>query len=291
MVLALGAIAVAVTNLQCKAPDKVGAGAGAGPSASASAGPRAGVEAGAEAGARAVVPVAREIGPFEVPFDGARKVYYVVPPTKGGKHRLIGNLHGVCNPPGYSCGYWTNAGSTAGFLVCPEGNSRCGGAQGPPTWTVPAAKMNDDLEKAISVVEANHPGEISREGSVLTAFSLGAYAAVEIAKRHPGRWPYLVLNEANVSLDAASLRAAGVRAVALVAGENGSQVQGERATADKLTKQGFPARLWVMKGAGHYYSGDIDTIMADAIAFVLSHGDGDGGVTGVTASSDAAAPR
>ena len=35
--------------------------------------------------------------------------------------------------------------------------------------------------------------------------------------------------------------------------------------------QGFPARLWVMKGAGHHYSADIDTIMAEAIAFVLTH--------------------
>ena len=30
------------------------------------------------------------------------------------------------------------------------------------------------------------------------------------------------------------------------------------------------ARLWVMKGAGHYYSADIDALMAEAIAFVLT---------------------
>jgi hypothetical protein len=28
-----------------------------------------------------------------------------------------------------------------------------------------------------------------------------------------------------------------------------------------------------MKGAGHYYSADIDTIMAEALAFVLSDAD------------------
>lgn len=284
--LAIALVAGAIAG--CKAPEKTRAGTGEGTGeAKANADANADASAGASTGADASV--AREergIGPYEVVFEGTRKVYYVVPPVKGGKHRLLGNLHGVCNPPGYSCGYWTNAGSNAGFLVCPEGNSRCG-PQGPPTWTEPQAKMDDDLEKAIAVVEANHPGEISREGSVLTAFSLGSYAAVEIAKRHPGRWPYLILNEANVSLDATSLRASGVRAVALIAGENGSQVQGEKATAARLTKQGFPARLWVMKGAGHYYSGDIDTIMTDAIAFVVSHeGDGDAGVT-----SEAGAPR
>ena len=76
--------------------------------------------------------------------------------------------------------------------------------------------------------------------------------------------------EANVPLEASWLKTAGVKAVALVAGEIGSQLAGERATATKLQKQGYPARLWVMKGAGHHYSADIDTIMAEAMAWVLA---------------------
>jgi predicted esterase len=236
------------------------------PSASASASPPA---------------LPRPIGPYELPFDGLRTVFYVVPRTTAGPHRLLANLHGVCNPPGYACGYWVEAASKVGFLVCPSGNSHCGGPSGPPTWTQPLAKIDSDLEKAIAVVDANHPGEINREGAVLTGFSLGAYSAVQIARNHPGRWPYLIVNEADVALDATQLRAAGIKAVALIAGENGSQVAGERRTADKLAKQGFAARLWVMKGAGHYYSADIDTIMAEALSFVLSEG----------ASPDAGAPR
>ncbi|MBX3187008.1 MAG: hypothetical protein KF819_08340 [Labilithrix sp.] len=216
-------------------------------------------------------PPPRAIGPYERPFDGKRDVYYVVP-RKPGPARLVANLHGVCNPPGYACGYWVNAAADVGFLVCPTGNARCG-RDGPPTWTQPAAAMDADLEKAIAVVDAEYPGEISREGSILTGFSLGAYAAAQIARAHPGRWPYLILTEADVPLDAAQLRAAGVRAVALVAGEIGNQLAGERRTVDKLTKQGFPARLWVMKGAGHHYSADIDAIMSEAMAFVVSAGD------------------
>lgn len=214
------------------------------------------------------------IGPFELPLEGTRKIFYAAP-RKAGRARLIANLHGVCNPPGYACGYWVNAASRVGFLVCPEGNSRCGGASGPPTWTEPVAKVDADLEKAIAIVDASHPGEVSREGSVLTGFSLGAYSAVQIARNHPGRWPYLVLNEADVPLDVAQLRAAGVKAVALIAGERGSQLAGERRTAERLSKQGFPARLWIMKGAGHHYSADIDTIMAEAVAFVLTEGRAD----------------
>lgn len=215
----------------------------------------------------------RPFGPFEIPFDGARPVYYVISSDPRGRHRLLANLHGVCNPPGYACGYWVQAASSVGFLVCPSGNAHCGGPSGPPTWTEPVAKIDADLEKAIAVVDARHPGEIDRDGAVLTGFSLGAYSAVQIARNHPGRWPYLIVNEADVVLDAAQLRAAGVKAVALIAGENGSQVAGERRTAERLAKQGFPARLWVMKGAGHYYSADIDTIMSEALAFVLSAAD------------------
>lgn len=257
---------LAALLLACKTPaPKPDASARAPASAPASAP----APASALASASAPAPP-RPIGPYELPFDGARKVYYVIPPRKSDTpSRLIANLHGVCNPPGYACGYWTEAGSNAGFLVCPEGNSRCGGPSGPPTWTEPVPKMDADLERAIAAVDANHPGEISRDGSILTAFSLGAYAAVQIARAHPGRWPYLILNEANVDLDAKALAAAGVKAVALIAGENGSQLAGEKRTAEKLAKQGFPARLWVMKGAGHYYSADIDTIMAEAVAFVL----------------------
>ena len=57
--------------------------------------------------------------------------------------------------------------------------------------------------------------------------------------------------------------------MALIAGERGSQLAGERKTVERLSKHGYPARVWVMKGAGHHYSADIDAIMSEAIAFVL----------------------
>jgi nitrous oxide reductase accessory protein NosL len=214
-------------------------------------------------------PTEREIGPYQRPFLPKRNVYFVVSKSTKTPARLVANLHGVCNPPGYACGYWTESASKVGFLVCPEGNSTCG-AGGPPTWTEPHAQMDADLEKAIAVVDQEYPGQISREGAILTGFSYGAYAAATIARAHPGRWPYLILTEANVPLDASSLRTAGVKAVALVAGEIGSQIAGERATALKLQKQGFSARLWVMKGAGHHYSPDVDAIMGEALAWVLA---------------------
>lgn len=190
--------------------------------------------------------------------------------------RLVGHLHGICHPPSYSCGKWLGAAIDVGVLVCPTGNARCGDAGvGPPSWEAATWEelvraMDGDLERSIAKVEAKHPGSIRREGAVLTGWSRGAFAAPVIARAHPGRWPYLVLIEANVPLSAASLRKAGVRAVALLAGEKGTEIAGERKTQEALEAAGFPARLFVMEGVAHQYPDDMDRLMADALAYVLS---------------------
>ncbi len=217
----------------------------------------------------------REVGPFTAPFaPGSKRSVYFAPPhatsCDAKPRRLIANLHGLCNPPGYACGYWTGAASDRGFLVCPEGNSVCG-AGGPPSWDESFDAMDRDLERAIDDVSALYPNQVDRQGAVLTGFSRGAYAAPFLAIAHPGRWTYLVLVEADVSLDAWSLRKAGVKAVALLAGEYGSQIGGEKATVEKLKKQGFPARFWTMSKAGHYYSADIDVLMGEAIDWVTQY--------------------
>ena len=82
-----------------------------------------------------------------------------------------------------------------------------------------------------------------------------------------------LLIEANVPLSAASLRKAGVRAVALLAGELGTEIAGERKTQAELAAAGFPARLFVMSRVGHLYPDDMDRLMSEAFAFVLSQPD------------------
>ncbi len=211
-------------------------------------------------------------GPFEIPFLGERTAFVVAPRSFATPARLLAMIHGVCIPPSYTCGLWAETASNTGFLVCPTGNKSCeAGGQGPTTWEEPFADIDADLERAISATDAVFPGEIGRSGSVLAGFSRGAYAAVILAVRHPGRWPFLILNEADVELTLPMMQTARVRAVALIAGEWGTQLTGERATYEGMRKQGYPIRLWVMRKAGHYYSSDIDDIMREAIDFVLAH--------------------
>lgn len=216
-------------------------------------------------------------GPHELLLEPGRPIFYALPRTTRGPARLVAHLHGMCGPPSYACGKWLGAGTATGVVVCPTGNARCGDSPvGPPSWdagTWPdlVALMDGDLEASIQKVDAKRPRAFTREGAVLTGYSRGAYAAVPIARRHPGRWPFLVLIEADVAVSAQALRAAGVRAVAFVGGEQGDQIAGMRRSIEALEKDGFPARLFVMKKTGHLYSEDMELVMRDALAFVLSH--------------------
>jgi predicted esterase len=230
-------------------------------------------------------------GPHEeLSIDAGRPVFYALPADRGrardvgaaGPLRLIGHLHGMCGAPSYACGKWLGAGTDVGVMVCPTGNARCGdSAIGPPSWEAPTwpelvAIMDKDLDAAVAKVEkamsqVARASAISRDGAVLTGYSRGAYASPVIARKHPGRWPLLVLIEANVPLTAASLRASGVRAVALVAGEQGTEIAGMTKTQADLEQSGFPAKLFVMRRTGHLYSDDMEYVMHDALAFVLSH--------------------
>ncbi len=210
--------------------------------------------------------------PFFVPFLEGRTAFVILPSSDQVPARLLAGLHGVCTPPAYTCGSWKRAAAAFGAMVCPTGNAVCTtDAPGNPTWEEPFAKIDEDLERSIAKVDRRFPGRVTRDGQVLTGYSRGAYAAIIISIRHPGRWPLLIVNEADVELTLPMVRAAKIRAVAFIAGEWGAELAGERRTADSLIAAGFPARLWIMPQAGHRYSANIDDIMREALAFVVAH--------------------
>lgn len=236
-------------------------------------------EAGGSASSWAPLPASDIDGPHELPLEPGRPVWYALSKSGPRPRRLVGHLHGICGPPVYACGRWISAGVEAGVLVCPTGNAKCGDSPlGPASWEAPSWSelvtiMDHDLESAVAKVEARHKGSIDRSNAILTGYSRGAYAAAVIARlpKNKNRWPYLVLIEANVTLDAATLRAAGVRAVALVGGEQGNEIAGERTTVEALARDAFPAKLFVMRNTGHLYSDDMEYVMHDALTWVTAH--------------------
>jgi hypothetical protein len=207
-----------------------------------------------------------------IPFGDERTAFVVMPDEGVESPRLVAMIHGACTPPSYACGAWASAASEVGVMVCPVGNSTCGPeGTGPATWEGPFSGIDTDLEASIEATRRATGLPSSRQGAILAGYSRGGYAAVILAVRHPGRWRSLIVNEADVELTVPMLRGAGVRSVALIAGEYGTQIAGERRTVDALVEGGYPARLWTMPRVGHPYSADIESIMREAIAFVLEH--------------------
>jgi predicted esterase len=228
-------------------------------------------EAGAESDA-GWAPSGPIDGPHEqLSLGPGRPIWYARSPS--GSRRLVAHLHGMCGPPSYACGKWISAGTEAGVLVCPTGNARCGDSNiGPPSWEAPSwpelvTAMSQDLEASIAKVKAKIP--IDRDDAVLTGYSRGAFAAAVIATTHPGRWAHLLLIEANAPLRAEALLRARVRNVALVAGERGTEHAGMKKTADALTAEGYPAKLFTMRNTGHLYSDDMEQVMHEALTFLL----------------------
>jgi pimeloyl-ACP methyl ester carboxylesterase len=207
-----------------------------------------------------------------IPFGDERSAYVVMPDEGVESPRLVAMIHGACTGPSYVCGAWASAASDVGVMVCPVGNTTCGPeGTGPPTWEGPFSGIDTDVEASVEATRRATGLPSSREGAILVGYSRGGYAAVILAVRHPGRWRSLIINEADVDLTVPMLRRAGVRSVALIAGEYGTQIAGERRTVDALVGEGYPARLWTMPKVGHPYSPDIESIMREAIAFVLEH--------------------
>ena len=212
--------------------------------------------------------------PRELPLAPGRTVYYALPPASEGA-RLIGHLHGVCGGPEHACGRWIHAAVEQGVLVCPTGNTRCGGTASweGPNWGDLLLTMDHDLEKSVASVMKEHPRAVQRKDSILTGYSRGGFAVPEIARLHPGMWPLLLIIEANVPLYAQRLREVGARRVVLIAGENGTERPGMAKTRDQLVAAGFPVRMYLMPGSYHHYSSDMEDIMRRALAFLVEEPD------------------
>jgi hypothetical protein len=77
-----------------------------------------------------------------------------------------------------------------------------------------------------------------------------------------------VLLSMHLELDAARLRAAGVRRVVLGAGDKDGARDGMRALAIRTDAAGLPTRFVSLGPVGHEFPSDMDARMCDAIAWV-----------------------
>ena len=179
-------------------------------------------------------------------------------------------LHGMWSSPEDACATFEPAASPFGFLVCPRGNAplREGNFEG-KMWSGTYASVAPNVHAALDAAAALSPGKLDRSGGgTLMGYSNGAYFAAEVALHEPGRWTGLVLLSMHLELDAARLRAAGIRRVVLAGGDKDMASPSMRKLADALDADGMPARFVSLGPTGHELPRDLDTRMVEPVAWV-----------------------
>jgi predicted esterase len=196
---------------------------------------------------------------------GAWGVAY--PPADASEARpAIVFLHGMWSSPEDACATFEPAAAPYGFLVCPRGNAPLGEGK---MWAGTYASVSPNVRAALDAAAALAPGKLDRTGGgTLVGYSNGAYFAAEIALHEPGRWTGLVLLSMHLELDAARLRAAGVRRVVLAAGDKDMATASMKALADALDSNGLPARFVSLGAGGHELPRDLDSRMVEPVAWV-----------------------
>lgn len=175
-------------------------------------------------------------------------------------------LHGMWASPEDSCGHFARAATPFGFLVCPRGNAPLGEGR---MWAGTSVDAERRIRAALDAAESLAPGKLDRShGGTLIGYSNGAYFAAEVARAEPGRWTGLVLMSMKLKLDAAALRAAGIRRVVLAAGDRDGAAASLAALAARLQAAGLETRFVSLGPGGHEFPADIATRMCDAVAWV-----------------------
>ncbi|HLK41468.1 MAG TPA: hypothetical protein VKU41_32185 [Polyangiaceae bacterium] len=190
------------------------------------------------------------------------------PPDPARDRPAIVFLHGMWAGPEEACPPLRNAALPFGFLVCPRANTPFG--DGGTMWTGTSVEAARSIGVALDAVAAAGGGASLRRDrdGTLVGYSNGAYFAAEVAGAERGRWPGLVLLSMKLDLDPARLRAAGVRRVALAAGDADDTRTSMDAQAKRLNDAGLEARFASLGPGGHPLPADIGPRLCALIAWV-----------------------
>jgi len=200
--------------------------------------------------------------PIERRASGA---FGIVVASKTAEPPVVLYLHGMWASPEDSCSFFERAAAEA-VLVCPRGNApaESGGA-----WRGTLLEKRRSIDAALEVAkDLVRPRTLATSGGVAMGFSSGAALALELALAAPGRWSGLVLMSMKLQLDPARLKTAGVKRVALAAGDlDGSQpsmVQNQK----MLAAAGVDARFFTLGPVGHHFAANMESRMVDVLAWV-----------------------
>jgi predicted esterase len=189
------------------------------------------------------------------------------PPRKTGRRPIAVMLHGMCDPPERECPYFANSVTEFAWLVCPRARLGCAGGGTMWDWVKKYETVDSAVERMRQYDAATVDAEHDR---ILIGFSLGALAAMDIAHRARGQWPKLLLIGAEVYPNATLLKRAGVKRVLLASGERDMMRWHMTQQAERLNRQGVPARYMSLGPVGHWFAPDMDTWMRGALSWLQS---------------------
>lgn len=204
-------------------------------------------------------------GPLPLHFGQRRPAVYYTPRTKTREQPIVVMLHGMCALPEYECPVFRRGATSSSWLLCPPGPTPCQG--GGAMWTGSTEQLTATVTSSLQALARENP-TVDLNRKVLVGYSLGAAAALRVVSASKGDWSGLMLLNAGLEPHPAALEAAGLRRVALVAGErDGSRAKLRRA-ADRLVRAGLDARFFSLASTGHFFDGTSEARLVEPLEWL-----------------------
>jgi len=192
----------------------------------------------------------------------------IFPARVSGSRPITVLLHGMCGEPIYTCSHFAEQVTQSANLICPRASQRCAG--GGASW--PQTGFEQAVEAAVTRAKSalTEPAD-DTQGRTLIGYSLGAYRALEIAQSGAGKYPWLMLIGAKVSLNPKLLADNGVQRVLLSAGGWDMMHDPMQHEAARALGVGVSARFLDLGPVGHAFSPTFAHYLPAALAW-LSYG-------------------
>ena len=202
--------------------------------------------------------------------QGSFHLYAPLAPAPA-KASVVMMLHGMCSDALATCDFWSRAGREGSFLLCPEGNGRCGDY---PDWRGSGEQKARFLDEVMAATRSWYGSHLAPPGDdILIGFSRGAFVARDVAYARPGRYRGLILIGAALKPDPERLRASGIRRVVFAAGEYDCARPTMQLAAALLDAAGLESRYVSTGKIYHQLPADLETILRDAIAWIREEPD------------------
>ncbi len=201
-----------------------------------------------------------------LPPDSGRPGVLAYPPARAdGPARITVMLHGMCDTPQNECPEFASSVTRDQWLICPRADVGCSNGGSMWGWRT----RQQVVESAIARIGQMFPGALDdATGRTLIGFSLGSFAAVDIAHNGDGKWKYVVLLGAKIVPDARLLARAGVSRVLMGSGDfdmmKGHMVEQSR----RLDRAGVASRYMSMGRVGHWFARDMDAWLSGALSWL-----------------------